>query len=41
MYVEDPWTPTWEAGTHTIEFSYRESLAMGRILITNDPAFVP
>ena len=41
VYLEDPWTPTWQAGTHAIEFSYRESLAMGRILITNDPALVP
>lgn len=40
-YVEDPWAPTWDAGVHEIEFSYRESLAMGRILITNDAGFVP
>lgn len=41
VYVEDPWTPQWDAGVHAIEFSFRESIAMGRILITNDPAFVP
>lgn len=41
VYVEDPWTPQWAAGVHQIEFSYRESQAMGRILLTNDPAFVP
>jgi len=40
-YVEDPWTPTWTAGIHAIEFGYREINAMGRIVITNDPAFVP
>jgi len=40
-YVEDPWAPTWDAGTHSIEFTFRESLAMGRILLTNDPAYVP
>lgn len=40
-YVEDPWAPQWDAGLHQIEFSYRESLAMGRIVITNDPAYVP
>jgi hypothetical protein len=40
-YVVDPWTADWAAGVHAIEFSYRESLAMGRILLTNDPSFVP
>jgi hypothetical protein len=40
-YVEDPWAPDWAAGTHQIEFSYREATAMGRILLTNDPALVP
>ena len=40
-YVEDPWTPTWDAGVHEIEFSFRESFAMGRILLTNDPTLVP
>jgi hypothetical protein len=40
-YVENPWAPEWTAGVHQIEFSYREALAMGRILITNDDAFVP
>lgn len=41
VYVEDPWAPQWDAGTHQIEFSFRESLAMGRIAITNDPDYVP
>lgn len=40
-YVADPWAPDWAAGVHQIEFSFREALAMGRILITNDPDFVP
>ena len=40
-YVEDPWAPTWDMGVHQIEFTYREINAMGRILLTNDPAFVP
>lgn len=40
-YVEDPWAPAWDAGTHQLEFTYRESLAMGRILLTNDPALIP
>ncbi len=40
-YVEDPWAPTWEAGVHEIEFTFREAQAMGRILITNDPDFTP
>lgn len=40
-YVQDPWAPTWTAGLHAIEFSYREAQAMGRILLTNDPDLVP
>lgn len=40
-YVEDPWAPQWDTGIHEFEFSFRESLAMGRILITNDETFVP
>jgi len=40
-YVADPWAPEWAAGVHEIQFSFRESLAMGRILITNDETFVP
>ncbi len=40
-YVEDPWAPQWDVGVHAIEFTYRESLAMGRILLTNDPDLVP
>lgn len=41
VYVEDPWAPDWTAGPHQIEFSFRESAAMGRIVITNDQDFVP
>ncbi|MBA3549203.1 MAG: hypothetical protein H0T76_22245 [Nannocystis sp.] len=40
-YVEDPWAPVWAAGVHDIEFQFREAVAMGRILITNDPDLVP
>lgn len=40
-YVENPWAPDWAAGVHQIELSYREALAMGRILITNDQDYVP
>ena len=40
-YVEDPWTAQWDAGIHSIEFSYREINAMGRILLTNGPGFAP
>ena len=40
-YVENPWAPMWTAGTHEIEFEYREVQGMGRILITNDPDLVP
>lgn len=41
MYIEDPWAPMWSAGVHEIEFSYRESPAIGRILLTNDMNLVP
>jgi hypothetical protein len=41
VYVEDPWAPEWAAGVHQIQFSFRESQAMGRIVITNDQDFVP
>ncbi len=40
-YVENPWAPDWTTGVHQIEFSFREALAMGRIVITNDQDFVP
>ncbi len=40
-YVENPWAPDWTAGVHQIQFSFREALAMGRILITNDQDYVP
>lgn len=40
-YQQDPWTPDWAAGVHEIEFSFRESPAMGRIVITNDQDYVP
>ena len=40
-YVEDPWAPRWSTGGHQVEFTYRESSAMGRMLFTNDPKLVP
>jgi hypothetical protein len=40
-YTEDPWSPAWTAGTHAIEFSYRETIAIARIVVTNDEAFTP
>lgn len=40
-YVEDPWTADWTAGTHGIQFSFRESRAISRVIVTNDEAFVP
>ncbi len=40
-YVEDPWAPVWSAGVHEIEVTYRESIAIGRVVVTNDPMFVP
>jgi len=40
-YVANPWAPDWTTGVHQIVFSYREALAMGRILITNDETYVP
>jgi hypothetical protein len=40
-YLMDPWTADWTAGVHDIEFSYRESTAIARIIVTNDPDFMP
>lgn len=40
-YQQDPWAPDWSAGVHQIEFSFRESPAMGAIVITNDQDYVP
>ncbi|MEM7159674.1 MAG: hypothetical protein AAF799_42935 [Myxococcota bacterium] len=40
-YIEDPWAPMWDAGDHTVEFTFRESMAVGRVVVTNDPMFVP
>lgn len=41
VYVQDPWAPQWEAGAHELAFSYRESIALGRIVVTNDPEYAP
>ena len=40
-YVEDPWPQDWAAGVHEVTLSYRESIAVARIIVTNDPDFVP
>ncbi len=40
-YVEDPWTFLWEPGVYSVEFSYRESAAIARIVVTNDPNWAP
>jgi hypothetical protein len=40
-YTEDPWAPDWTAGVHAIELSYRETIAVARIVVTNDEAFTP
>lgn len=39
--VEDPWLQDWDAGAHAVAFSFRESVAMGRIVVTNDPDYLP
>ncbi len=41
VYTQDPWAPQWEAGVHEVAFSYRESIALGRIVVTNDPKYAP
>ena len=41
QYVEDPWTADWAAGPHEVRFTYRESVNLARIIVTNDAAFVP
>ena len=41
QYVLDPWTADWDTGTHQIAFRYHESSSLGRIIVTNDAAFVP
>ncbi|MBC8067140.1 MAG: hypothetical protein IAG13_02310 [Deltaproteobacteria bacterium] len=40
-YVEDPWLASWTTGTHAFELSYRDSIAVARIVVTNDDAYVP
>ncbi len=41
-YVEDPWTFDWAAGSsHDVVFSFRESRALARIVVTNDPNWQP
>lgn len=40
-FVQDPWALPWSAGDHTITFGYRSAEALARIVLTNDPAYVP
>ncbi|MCR9160507.1 MAG: hypothetical protein ACE37F_27815 [Nannocystaceae bacterium] len=40
-FIEDPWAPQWAEGQHSIALSYRESVAVARIEITNDPDYAP
>ena len=40
-FVQDPWALPWSAGDHTITFGYRSSSALARIILTNDPDYVP
>jgi len=40
-YVVDPWIAPWTAGPHAFELDFREAPAVARIVVTNDPAFVP
>jgi len=40
-YLQNPWAPLWTAGPHSVTFSYHESPALGRILLTTDPNLVP
>lgn len=40
-FIEDPWAPEWGEGTHALALSFRESIAVGRIEVTNDPDYEP
>lgn len=40
-YVEDPWVADWTTGLHQFQLEFRESIAVARIIVTNDAAFVP
>ncbi len=40
-YVADPWTFNWDPGFHDIQFRFRESQALGRVVVTNDPSWRP
>lgn len=40
-YVEDPWVASWATGTHEFQLEFRESIAVARIVVTNDDTFVP
>lgn len=40
-FIEDPWAPEWGEGTHALALTYRESIAVARIEVTNDPRYQP
>lgn len=40
-YVVDPWLADWTAGEHTLVLGYREAIAIARVVVTNDPGYVP
>lgn len=40
-HTDDPWAPEWAAGPHEVEFGFREARALARIIVVNDPSFVP
>mgnify|MGYP002619553633 FL=1 len=40
-YVYDPWVQTWNAGEHTVEFEILEHSSLARLVIVNDPDFMP
>jgi hypothetical protein len=37
----DPWTFDWDAGSHDLVFMPRETPALGRLVVTNDPDYAP
>jgi hypothetical protein len=41
VYTQDPWIATWTTGPHQFQLAFRESIAVARIIVTNDETFVP
>ena len=39
--IGNPWPQDWAAGTYELTFYPRESIALSRLQITNDPNYVP